>query len=589
MSKNITTHELREKYLQFFESKGHTRIPSAPLVPENDPSVLFTTAGMHPLVPYLKGQPHPAGNRLVDAQKCLRTTDIDEVGDGSHATVFEMLGNWSLGSYFKKEAITWSWEFLTSPQWLGLNPDYLAFSVFQGDDHAPRDEESADLWKSLGIADERIAYLDKEENWWPAGGKQSGPQGPDTEMFYWIGADAPPLEFDPENSNWVEIWNDVFMQYNRTSGGTYEDLPQKNVDTGMGLERTVMILNGLTSIYEIDTFEALMQLIDAAVEKPNERNRRILADHIKAFTFVLGDEVAVIPSNTDQGYVARRLIRRAIVAARSLGVENISNLLLEGVALMTQEYRKAYPSLAQREGEIAQAVIQEMEKFSSALQRGIDKMQAIFRSRPNITGPQAFELFATYGLPIEVIQELAQEQGGTVDIAEFEQEMRLHQKKSRAAADGKFKGGLADHSKESIHYHTATHLLHQALRETLGDHVVQKGSNITPKRLRFDFLHPEKMTPEQLKTVEDLVNQKIAQDLPVEREEMTVEEAKEQGALGLFEHKYSEKVSVYRMGTFSCEICGGPHVEHTGVLGHFKIKKEESASAGVRRIKAILE
>lgn len=589
MRKAINTNELREKYLQFFESKEHTRIPSAPLVPENDPSVLFTTAGMHPLVPYLKGQPHPAGLRLVDAQKCLRTTDIDEVGDASHATVFEMLGNWSLGDYFKQEAIEWSWEFLTSKDWLGLDPSYLAFSVFMGDSDAPRDTESAEIWKSLGVSETRIAYLDKEENWWPAGGKHPGPQGPDTEMFYWVGKETPPTAFDPENSNWVEIWNDVFMQYNRTIDGAYEDLPQKNVDTGMGLERTVMVLNGLSSIYDIDTFAPLLKLIDEATKKQDERNRRILADHIKAFTFVLSDDTPVVPSNTDQGYVARRLIRRAVVAARALGIEDNNSILTGGSKLIVDQYHNAYPSLRARQNEALAALTQELHKFKSALSRGIKRIEEIFQNRADIAGPQAFELFSTYGLPIEVIQELAAERGGSVDIAAFEKDMKMHQEKSRTAAAGKFKGGLIDHSEQSIYYHTATHLLHQALREVLGDHVLQKGSNITPKRLRFDFSHPEKMTPEQIQLVENLVNQKIKEDLPVKREEMAVEQAKQRGALGLFEHKYGDKVSVYTMGDFSCEICGGPHAEHTGVLGQFKIKKEESASAGVRRIKAILE
>lgn len=588
MSTSITTNELREKYVQFFESKGHTRISSAPLVPENDPSVLFTTAGMHPLVPYLKGHPHPSGNRLVDFQKCLRTTDIDEVGDASHATVFEMLGNWSLGDYFKREAISWSWEFLTSSDWLGLDPARLACSVFTGDTDAPRDSESAKIWQSLGMPEARIAYLDKEENWWPAGGKHPGPQGPDTEMFYWIGANQPPEQFDPQDSNWVEIWNDVFMQYNRTPEGIYEDLPQKNVDTGMGLERTVMVLNGLSSIYEIDTFRPLLELIDNNTQQRDERNRRILADHIKAFTFVLGDEAPVTPSNTDQGYVARRLIRRAVVAAQALGIENNDAILTTGLALMAEQYRDAYPTLHTRQKEAQAALAQELHKFKSALSRGMKKIEEIFQNRSDVNGPQAFELFSTYGLPIEVIQELAAEKGGSVDTAAFEKEMKAHQEKSRTAAAGKFKGGLADHSEQSIHYHTATHLLHQALRQVLGEHVLQKGSNITPKRLRFDFSYPEKMTSEQIKAVEDVVNQKIEEDLSVTREEMSVEQAKQRGALGLFEHKYGDKVSVYTMGDFSCEICGGPHVEHTGLLGHFKIKKEESASAGVRRIKAIL-
>lgn len=596
----ISSNELRELYQTFFESKGHMRIPSAPLVPENDPSVLFTTAGMHPLVPYLKGQPHPSGNRLVDVQKCLRTTDIEEVGDATHATVFEMLGNWSLGDYFKPEAISWSWEFLTSKNWLNLNPDYLAVSVFAGDSDSTRDEESAHIWKSLGVPHERIAYLSKEDNWWPAGGKHPGPQGPDTEMFYWSparqsgGQLEPPRVFDPRDSSWVEIWNDVFMQYNRTPAGGYEDLPQKNVDTGMGLERTVMVLNSLKSMYDIDTFEPLLALINEHAQRDDIKQKRILADHIKAFTFVLGDEAPVTPSNTDQGYVARRIIRRAMLASQKLNVGRESaTFLLEGMNVIIQQYKDAYPSLKSRGQQAATALKQEVEKFSATLDRGLLQFNQMLHNGKTLSGIHAFELYTTYGFPIDMTLELAAERAVTVDLAgfqaELEEEMKKHQGLSRTAAAGKFKGGLVDHSEQSIHYHTATHLLHQALRTILGNHVFQKGSNITPERLRFDFSHPEKMTADQIKAVEDLVNQKIQTDLPVKREEMTVAEAKQKGALGLFEHKYGEKVSVYTMGNFSCEICGGPHVAHTGVLGHFTIRKEEALGSGIRRIKAVLE
>ena len=586
----LSTNTLRELYLQFFESKGHTRIPSAPLVPENDPSVLFTTAGMHPLVPYLKGQPHPAGKRLVDAQKCLRTTDIDEVGDATHATVFEMLGNWSLGDYFKTEAITWSYEFLTTPAWLGIDPQHLAVTIFAGDNDAPLDTEAKATWQSLGIPAQRIAQLGKEDNWWPAGGKHPGPQGPDTEMFYWTGRGKPPQQFDPTDKNWVEIWNDVFMQYNRLPNGTYEALPQQNVDTGMGLERVIMALNGYASIYEADSYQLLLALINEQARVDDVKYTRILADHIKAFTFVLGDEVPVAPSNTDHGYVARRLIRRAVLAMRKLAIAQApAHFLPIGMQLMREQYQAAYPSLSARAVEAGQALVLEIEKTMTSFERGTKKIGQILQNQQNINGGQAFELYATYGLPIEITVELAGEQQATVDLAQFKKELANHQRLSRTAAAGKFKGGLADHSTASIHFHTATHLLHQALRTVLGDHVLQKGSNITPERLRFDFSHPQKMTAEELQQIETLVNAQIAANLPVQRQEMTVAEAKELGALGLFEHKYGDKVSVYTIGNFSREICGGPHVEHTGILGKFKITKEEAAGAGIRRIKAVFE
>ncbi len=589
MAEKITSNELREKYLSFFEGKGHARIPAAPLVPEHDPSVLFTTAGMHPLVPYLKGQPHPAGSRLTNVQKSLRTSDIDDVGDATHATVFEMLGNWSLGDYFKREAIAWSWEFLTDQDWLGLDPACLAVSVFAGDADAPRDDESASHWLAAGVPASRIAYLGKEENWWPSGGGQMGPQGPDTEMFYWSNLSAPPKKFDPDDARWVEIWNDVFMQYDRSAEGTYQPLPQQNVDTGMGLERTVMILNRLPSIYEIDTYQPLMALINEQSRIDNLRQKRILADHIKAFTFILGDEVPVIPSKADQGYVVRRLIRRAVLALRTLQVNaNVTQVLLEGMKRIATEYGTVYPSLKQRGAEAQSALTQELDKSLSSLDRGLAKFDQILKNRKEISGFQAFELYTTYGLPIEITLELAAEKAARVDVEGYQQEMAKHQKLSRTAAAGKFKGGLADHSEESVRYHTATHLLHQALRQVLGDHVRQTGSNITRERLRFDFSHPRPMSAPERQAVADLVNKKIQEDLPVQREEMSVAAAKATGALGLFEHKYATRVSVYTIGDFSREMCGGPHVVRTGLLGTFKITKEESAGGGIRRIKAVL-
>lgn len=579
-------------YQQFFEEKQHVRIPSAPLVPEHDPSVLFTTAGMHPLVPYLKGQPHPQGKRLVNVQKCLRTTDIDDVGDATHATVFEMLGNWSLGDYFKREAIEWSWEFLTSKKWLGIGPQRLAVSVFAGDKDAPRDTESANIWKSVGVPPERIAYLNKKENWWPAGGGQVGPQGPDTEMFYWSDPTLPPEQFDPKDGRWVEIWNNVFMQFNLTEDDRYEPLAQHNVDTGMGLERTVMVLRGLPSIYEIDSFRELMRLIESETGRPDIRHQRIVADHIKAATFVLGDEHPSSPSRVDRGYVLRRVIRRAVRSARTLGVVDIVGLLDRGAQIVVEEFQEVYPSLARNQRTARSEMRQEVERFERVLEVGLKQFERMIQGKMSgetIDGRKAFILYERYGFPIELTEELAREHKLSVDIGAFEEAFAAHQRISREATKGKFAGGLADHSTKSIHYHTATHLLHRALRQILGDHVMQRGSNITQKRLRFDFSHPTKLTSEEISKVEGLVNEKIKADLPVSREEMTVAEAKGRGALGLFGHKYKDRVSVYTIGDFSVEICGGPHVEHTGELGHFKIMKEESAASGIRRIKAHLE
>lgn len=588
--KTISSHELREKFLRFFESKEHIRIPSAPLVPENDPSVLFTTAGMHPLVPFLKGQPHPQGKRLVDVQKCLRTTDIDEVGDATHATVFEMLGNWSLGDYFKTESITWSWEFLTSQEWLGLDVNYLAVTVFAGDDDAPRDQDSADVWLKAGIPKERLAFLGKADNWWPTGGGAPGPQGPDTEIFYWVGKDAPPKNYDPQDKNWVEIWNNVFMQFD-LQNSVYTSLAQQNVDTGMGLERCLIALNGLTSIYEIDSFATIMTYINNQAKKPDIRHQRIVADHIKAASFLLADEKPVEPSNTDQGYVLRRLIRRAVRSARVLEVADITVFLSHVADLVFDEFQDAYTSLKKNRHVAKTNLHKEIERFLSALSRGMKEFDKAIIDKPQgdvLKGEIAFTLYESFGFPIELTQELAKERGLTVDLGGFEQALSHHQQKSREASQGKFKGGLSDHSDMSVKYHTATHLLHQALRTVLGMHVLQRGSNITPERLRFDFSHTQKMSPDEIKQVENLVNEQIKHDLPVTREEMSVEQAKQKGALGLFEHKYGNQVSVYTIGDFSCEICGGPHVERTGTMGTFKIMKEESASSGIRRIKAIL-
>jgi len=615
----ITSVELRQKYLEFFASKGHKIIPSASLIPENDPTVLFTTAGMHPLVPYLLGEKHAEGKRLTSVQKCVRMQDIDEVGDNRHDTFFEMLGNWSLGDYFKKEAIEWSWEFLTSPKWLGLDSNKLAVSVFIGDENSPKDEESADIWKSLGVPEHKIAYLPKSNNWWgPAG--QTGPCGPDTEMFYWMGKEElPPENSNPETDedNWLEIWNDVFMQYNKTPDGKYEPLKQKNVDTGMGLERTLVVVNGYADVFQIDTFWPIIQKIEElagaeyAADINSTKSMRIIADHVRTATMIMGDDKKIAPSNVDQGYVVRRLIRRAVRHGRQLGIrENFCSQIAEKII---EIFADVYPELVRNREFVVTEIAQEESKFRNTIEQGLkefDKLINGFRiafektgkRQDKISGKQAFKLYDTYGFPLEMTLEMANEQGLSVDVNDFEEAFKSHQELSRAGAEQKFKGGLADTGEMSIKYHTATHLLHAALRKVLGTHVEQRGSNITAERLRFDFSHPEKMSDEQKKEVEDLINSAITTDYPVSFKEMTVPEAKAIGAMGLFEDKYGAKVKVYSVGdpdqipdahpnaiTFSKEICGGPHVEHTGVLGKFKIIKEEAVSSGVRRIKAVLE
>lgn len=554
---------IREKFLEFFRGKGHTIIPSASLIPkETDPTALFTTAGMHPLVPYLLGEKHPAGNRVANVQKCIRTVDIDEVGDNSHLTFFEMLGNWSFGDYFKKEAIEWSWEFLTSPKWLGLNPDKIAISVFAGDNDAPFDSEAHEIWKKLGIPENRIAKLPKKNNWWgPAGA--TGPCGPDTEMFI----------------NGIEIWNDVFMQYNKNAEGEYEPLKQKNVDTGMGLERIAMVMQGKNNVYETDLFAPIVAKIKSQIsnlKSVDERSMRIIADHIKASVFIIAD--GVIPLNIGRGYVLRRLIRRAVRHGKLIRLEN--NFTSEIAKIVIDIYKDFYPETEKNKEKIFEALTAEEEKFKITLGKGLREFEK---------GIDPFILFTTYGFPLELTQELAKERGIEIDIEKFNEQLKSHQEISRTASAGMFKGGLVDAGEQSKKYHTATHLLLAALRQVLGDHVIQKGSNITAERLRFDFSHSQKMTDEEIKKVEDLVNEKIQENLLVICEEMTIDKAKEKGALGVFEHKYGDKVKVYSIGGFSREICGGPHAENTGQLGHFKILKEEAVSAGIRRIKAILE
>ncbi len=588
----MTSQELRQKYLEFFKSKGHSIIPSASLIPENDPTTLFISAGMHPLVPYLMGEKHPQGNRLVGYQKCVRTVDIDEVGDAYHHTFFEMLGNWSLGDYFKKEVIEWSWEFLTSSDWLGLDKNRLAVSVFEGNKDAPLDKESIDIWKSIGIPEERVVQLPKKENWWgPAG--QTGPCGPDTEMFYWIDDERPaPDKFNPDDERWVEIWNDVFMEYNKTAKGEFEPLSQKNVDTGMGLERTLAVMNKLDDDYKTKLFINIIKKIEELSGKKYEESEeitkamRIVADHIKAATFIMSDNKGVAPSNLDQGYVVRRLIRRAIRYGRQLGIKN--DLWIKKVArVVINDYKDVYQELERNQESILNQLDQEEAKFKKTLEKGLRQFNKLAGDK--ISGLDAFYLYQTYGFPIEMTKELAKEKGIAVDEQGFNEELKKHQELSRTATVGKFKSGLADTSEETKKLHTAAHLLLAALRKVLGEQVIQRGSNITAERLRFDFSHSEKLTDEQKQGVEELVNKAIKKDLSVSCEEMTIEQAKEQGAMGVFESKYGEKVKVYTIEDFSKEICAGPHVKKTGELGHFKIIKEQSSSAGVRRIKAVLK
>ena len=653
MNSNIKhSSELRSLFLKFYQQHGHAVIPSASVIPENDPTVLFTTAGMHPLVPYLLGEKHPMGSRLTDVQKCIRTGDIDEVGDASHCTFFEMLGNWSLGDYFKKEMIPWSWEFLTSPEWLGIDKDKLAFTVFEGDDDCPRDEEAANLWRSCGVKDDHLFYLPKEHNWWgPAG--VTGPCGPDTEMFIITkepcGPDCSPA---CHCGAYLEIWNDVFMQYNKQKDGSFIPLEQKNVDTGMGLERTICVLNGKKSVYETDVFAQILAKIEELCGKkynPDDENTkafRIVADHMRTATFIIGDPRGIGPSNVGQGYILRRLIRRAVRYGMELGLGE--GFTAKVAQVIIDQYKEVYPELEQNAAFVIEQLTLEEGRFARTLKQGekefekvlfninrtrsaMDKIIAddtlasaeeavkahVLRPQPDmvaaieavkagdleavkrecaairerqsvIDGRSAFKLYDTYGFPIEITKELAAEHGLTVDEEDFKKRFEQHQATSRSGAEQIFKGGLADHSEQTTCLHTATHLLQAALRKVLGDEVKQKGSNITAERLRFDFTFGRKVTPEELKEVERLVNEAIEANVPITMEEMTVPEAKAQGAIGLFESKYGEIVRVYTMGQFSKEICGGPHADRTGDLVSFKILKEEASSAGVRRIKATI-
>jgi len=612
----MTAQEIRQKYLDFFKSKGHTIIKGASLIPENDPTVLFTTAGMHPLVPYFMGEKHPSGNRVVDVQKCIRTTDIEEIGDLTHHTCFEMLGNWSFGDYFKKEAIEWSFEFLTSKEYLGLDINRLGVSVFAGDENSPFDKEAYDIWLNLGIPEARIAKLSAAENWWgPAG--QTGPCGPCSEMFYWTGdVNDIPEGFNDDHDSWVEIWNDVFMQFYKNEDGVFEELKAKSVDTGMGLERITTVMNGLDDNYKTSLYANIIKKVEYLSDKfygeseEISKSIRIIADHVKAATFIIGDEKGVAPSNTDQGYIVRRLIRRAILNGKNIGIDK-SNWIQEIARVVIYDYEDVYPELSENMDFIIKSIEEEELKFSKTLVNGIKKINQLFEkykgeSKYFELGPVVlFDLYQTDGFPVELsIEEInrVRVNGGGVEFSNdevkllkegFNLELKKHQEKSRTATAGKFKGGLADNSEKTTKLHTAAHLLLAGLRQVLGDGVMQKGANITAERLRFDFSYGEKMTDEQKLEVENYVNTAIQNNLEVSWEEMPLEDAKKNGAVAGFESRYGENVKVYKIGDgdniASYEICGGPHVENTGDLGVFKIQKESSSGAGVRRIKAILE
>jgi alanyl-tRNA synthetase len=602
---NISADELRKKFLSFFKVKGHRVIPSSSLVPENDPTVLFTTAGMHPLVPYLLGEKHPEGTRLCNVQRCVRTDDIDEVGDETHLTFFEMLGNWSLGDYWKDDAIAWSYEFLVSPEWLGIDKKRLSVSVFAGDEDAPFDKESFDIWRGLGISEDRIAKLSKKDNWWgPAG--QTGPCGPDTEMFIWNGSGDAPEKFDPENKNWVEVWNDVFMQYNLTAHGGYEPLKQRNVDTGMGLERMLAILNNQLDIYKTELFWPIIEKLESitGIEYKDEKiTMRRIADHYRSTVEIIKD--GICPGKNGRESVLRTLLRvifieiKYLMQAREEAIAVNPGVEAVKFALRNQyrDYSEVVQQLYENNDENIKREV--MKEYSAFLYLGTSGMKFIgeMMKKDVITGSDLFEGRGTFGLDIPSIVKILTDVGGKSVEKNYEENYKIaereHQQKSRSASAGMFKGGLADNSEQTTKYHTAAHLMLVALKQVLGDYVEQKGSNINAERLRFDFNNPEKLTDEQIKKVEDIVNEQIQKSLPVTMQEMSLDEAKPSGAHGIFDDRYGNKVKVYTIGDpaspFSCEICGGPHVKNTSELGHFKIIKEESSSAGVRRIKAVLK
>ena len=583
----MTALQIRNKYLNYFKNHGHKVIPSAPLIPENDPSVLFTTAGMHPLVPYLLGEPHPEGKRLADYQKCLRTVDIDEVGDNRHLTFFEMLGNWSLGDYFKEESIKMSFEFLTKE--LNIPVEKIYVTCFAGDEDAPRDEETSNIWEKAGMPKNHIYFFGKDNNWWIAG--EEGPCGPDTEMFYDTGKPKCSPNCNPscECGKYVEIWNNVFMEYFKKNDGTYDKLKQKNVDTGLGLERINMLLQEKETPYDTEIFSPIMDKLKELEVNDDIQSRRIVAEHLRSSMMIIAD--GGMPSNLERGYILRRLIRRMIRHMNKLGIDY--SKLSELIKLNIEILKEMYPELEQKKEKIIQVIIEEKDKFTKTLENGKKEFykeieKAKRDNKDKLDGDTVFRLYETYGFPPEITKELADEEGYGIELEKFDVLFKKHQEKSRMGSEQKFKGGLAEQTEKTIEYHTATHLLHKALQIVLGEHAKQRGSNITEERLRFDFSHPQKVTKEELEEVEKIVNEQIAKNLQVTCEEMTLEEAKKSGAIGLFENKYGEKVKVYSIGDFSKEICGGPHVKHTGNMGKFKIKKEEASSAGVRRIKAIL-
>ncbi len=591
--KQLTSKELRDFYLDFFKEHNHKVIPSASIVPENDPTVLFTTAGMHPLVPYLLGEHHPEGKRLCDCQKCIRTSDIDEVGDASHLTFFEMLGNWSLGDYFKSEAIAMSYEFLTSPKYLNIPKKKLYFTCFKGDETAPKDEESYNIWKSLGVSEDHLFYLPKENNFWILG-SGVGPCGPDTEMFYDTGKPKCSENCSPacDCGKYLEIWNDVFMEYYRDEDGNLTKLSQQNVDTGMGLERTITVLNGLESVYDSDVFANLklkIEELSGMHYEDNKKSFRIIMDHIRTSTFILGDDHGIVPSNVGAGYVLRRLIRRTIRHLRNLGL--MEDALIKLACVVINDYQDVYKELAKNKEFICSELEKEGIKFGKTIKDGERLFYKVIKHMDSdtISGMDAFKLFDTFGFPLEMTQELASENGLKVDIDGFNKAFKDHQEKSKTIDAGSFKGGLADSSYESTKYHTLAHIMLASLQKMYGADIIQKGCNITSERIRFDFNLDHKMTDEEKTELTNLVNEKINESIPVVMEEMPYEDAKKQGAHGTFEDKYGSIVKVYSIGDFSKEICGGPHVSNTNELGTFKIIKEESSSAGVRRIKAVLE
>ena len=578
---------LKDLYIDFFVSKGHKQIPSAPVVPENDPSVLFNTAGMQPLIPYLMGQTHPYGTRLCDYQKCIRTNDLDAVGDTTHHTFFEMLGNWSLGDYFKDESIEWSFEFLTKK--LNIPVERLAVTVFAGNESIPFDEVSYNKWLSLGIKEEKIAKT-VEDNFWIAG--ETGPCGADTEIFYFRSEDEIPSKFDPEDDRWVEIWNNVFMQYHKDSNGVVTELPKKNVDTGMGVERATAILEGVNDNYKSSIWKDVIELISnisGVKYEDNMKSMRIIADHLRTAVFISADPSGIKPSNTDQGYILRRLIRRAIRHAKTLNIDINSDWDVQIAKLLLDKYKNYYSELNDNYNVVLDVLSQEKIKFNRTLEKGLREFEKVTRNNEDIDGVIAFRLFDTYGFPLELTVELASERNLNVDVEGFNNKFKEHQEKSRTASAGKFKGGLAGNGEIETKYHTATHLLNAALKEVVNKDVHQKGSNITAERMRFDFTCDHKLTDEEKNQVEELVNKWISEGLEVTSKEMSKEEAINSGAECMFIEKYPDIVTVYSIGDISKELCGGPHVKNTNELGTFKIKKEEASSAGVRRIKAILE